>query len=830
MQQYAPIEMLDLESLPPEMTDRFGGKACGLARLISFGVRVPAGFAVSAGTIPPEQWPPATRDAFIAKVGKLLGKGPVVVRSSAVGEDSAEKSFAGMFETVLGIGTEAEAMAAANRCIVSGHSERVKGYAGSCGSIQVGLVVQSQVAAQAAGVCFTCDPLGNDHAVVIEAVAGMGDRLVSGHLEPERFRVYRSGTGEWEIPMEKEVPFLSPAEVRSIAAQARGLEAQFGEPLDMEWAIDGNRDTWWLQARPVTVRGAPLDYIIQRSFEGADDGPVTVWSNWNVRETLPEPLFPFTWSYWRDKLMPVVSGHIVGVAKGSAILPHFAPLDLIHGRIYFNMNAMLAAPLIGPLTSRIVSTVDSRAGDTLAYLKKHAVLRRRRLPGSSVVLFLSIVKASSIGLLRIFRWLNPARSMRMLDEDSRAIARRKAVTLMTESELMEEFNIWERPECARLLYGLQIELIAVVVYLVAKRAFKNHPEGVQLLSTGITGNPTTRISMEIDALTEAAEPFKDLFLSARTTERLLQHLRKEEGGDDWLARFHGFLEEFGHRGPMEFDLGSSRWSDDPTMIIETIRAGLRLPEREPLPMRMKRLGKQRASALRRAIAASPPWKRPLMRWLARTVALYMPLREAPKHYAGIVFQRTRHAALELGKRLQKKGLIPVPADVFFLEIEELAALVKGKEAGSAISERIRERKEQYRRFENETPPAILRSDAVPVIEEQGLAGQWGEGALRGTPVSGGCAEGPVCVLAEPDPAAVKEGNIIVMKYADPGWTPLFPRAAGIVMEVGGLMCHAAVVARELGIPAVFGIPNATALLENGQHISVDGTRGIVEVK
>ena len=825
--QQASLEIVNLDNLTPEISTIFGGKTCGLTRLISVGERVPGGFAVSAARIPTEQWPTETRNRFTDKVRELLDNGPVVIRSSALGEDSAERSFAGMFETVLGIVTEQEARSAANRCIESGNSERVKKYAGSQSSIPVGLVVQSQVAAKAAGVCFTCDPTGKDHAVVIEAVAGMGDRMISGQIEPERFRVYRSGTGEWEIPVEKEVDFISLEEIKFIAAKAKGLEEKFGQQLDIEWAVDGNRDIWWLQARPVTVISTPVNYIIQRSLAEANDGPVTVWSNWNVRETMPEPLFPLTWSFWRDKLLPVIDRHLTGVSKRSPILPYLAPLDLIHGRIYFNMNATLAAPVIGSLTTRLLSTMDTRAGDTLKHLKQNGILRPRKYPVSSFYLFFSIIKASCISLLRMFRWLNPERSMRVLQEDSRAIAQRKHITIMTDQELIDEFNLWERPECSRLLYGLQMELVAMIVYLAAKRAFKNHPEALQFLGTGIPANPTTQISIEVDALTEAAEPFRDLFLASLTTGQLLQRLKKEEGGNDWLMRFHKFLENFGHRGPMEFDLGSTRWSDDPTMIIELIRSGLRSPERERLTIRMNRLAEKRGLTLKNAISASSMWKRPIMRWLAHKVELYMPLREAPKHYGVIVFHRIRQAVLELGKRLKSSGSIPEKGDVFVLEIEELVNLVEGKEPGFDIRNKLKDRKDLYMRFKNEAPPGIFRSDGVPVIEETDPPSQPVEGILQGTAVSGGSTAGPVCVLSKPDPTAVKEGDIIVMEYADPGWTPLFPRASGIIMEVGGLMCHAAVVARELGIPAVFGIPNVTAILENGQHVKVDGTKGTV---
>jgi pyruvate,water dikinase len=825
--QQVPLEITNLDNLSPEMTSTFGGKACGLARLISLNTNVPDGFAVSAGKISTEQWPDETRNRFINKVRELLDRGPAVVRSSALGEDSDEKSFAGMFETVLGIASETEALTAADRCIESGNSERVKKYAGVESFIPVGLVVQSQVPAKTAGVCFTCDPTGRDHAVVIEAVAGSGNRIVSGQVEPERFKVYRSGTGEWEIPIEKTVDFISLEEIKSIASRAKELEEIFGQQLDIEWAIDGNRDIWWLQARPVTVTAAPTNYIIQRSLAEAHDGPVTVWSNWNVRETMPEPLFPFTWSFWRDKLLPVVCRHLTGVSKKSRILPHLAPLDLIHGRIYFNMNAMLAAPVIGPLTTRIVSNMDTRAGDTLEYLKTRSILRPRTFPGSSFYLFFSIFKASSVSFLRLFRWLNPRKSMKVLEEDSRAIAHRKALTLMTDQELIDELNLWERSECSRLLYGLQMELVAIAVYLFAERIFKHHPEALELLSTGIPANPTTQISLEIDRLIEAAMPLRESFMDSLTTEDLLERLKIVEGGNDWVMGFHKFLENFGHRGPMEFDLGSSRWSDDPTMIIETIRAGLRLPERERLTTRMNRLAEKRDRTINNAVSASSLWRRPLMRWLAHMVELYMPLREAPKHYAVIVFQRIRQAALELGARLKKRDAIPEIEDIFFLEITELVNLLEETEQSPDIRDRLNERKNLYTRFKMETAPGIFRSDGVPVIEEIDSSGQPVEDTLQGTAVSGGCAAGPVRVLFEPDPSAVEEGDIIVMEYADPGWTPLFPRASAIVMEVGGLMCHAAVVARELGIPAVFGIAHATRTLKNGQHVKVDGTSGTV---
>jgi pyruvate,water dikinase len=180
--------------------------------------------------------------------------------------------------------------------------------------------------------------------------------------------------------------------------------------------------------------------------------------------------------------------------------------------------------------------------------------------------------------------------------------------------------------------------------------------------------------------------------------------------------------------------------------------------------------------------------------------------------------------LELGKRLADRGVLDVGADVFYVEWPELRSLV-ARRVAIDIRHRIAERKQAYERFLREKPPEILRSDGVPV----GVASEVpADGILRGTGAAGGQGAGPVRVLREPDPNAMSDGDVIVVEFADPGWTPLFPRAAAIVMEVGGLMCHAAVVAREIGVPAVFGVTSATRLLHDGQLVVVDGDAGTIE--
>jgi pyruvate,water dikinase len=312
-------------------------------------------------------------------------------------------------------------------------------------------------------------------------------------------------------------------------------------------------------------------------------------------------------------------------------------------------------------------------------------------------------------------------------------------------------------------------------------------------------------------------------------------------GRAWLDLFRGFLAFCGQRGPREFDFAAPRWSDDPTMVLDLVRLGLLDSDREPVGARLDRLGVEREAAIEAALRSAPVWKRPLLRRAARAVAAILPLREAPKHYGLHVFQRMRQAAIELGRRLARAGVLADADDVFFLELAELEPLALatiGPAMGPAplsapqplaLVATIDQRRRQLAEFHASAAPDFVRSDGVPVDDGDEGEAQGREGELHGTGVSRGAATGTARVLDHPDPHAFAKGDVLVVAFADPGWTPLFPRACALVMEVGGVMCHAAVVARELGIPAVFGVTRATELLARGQRVSVDGSLGLVRV-
>jgi pyruvate,water dikinase len=818
--------IVDLADVDPSEPAAFGGKACGLAGLLRFGARVPEGFAVEATCVLLDEWTAPARAALRDRAAGLLWGGAVAVRSSAAGEDSADKSFAGLFETVLDVRTADDVLAAAERCIASGRAERVTAYAGGR-VLPVGLVVQRLVDARAAGVCFTVDPAGRDGAVVIEAVAGTGDRLVSGRVQPERWRSYRSALGRWEIQRDGTGPetVLEDEELRTIAGQAAAFAERFGHPLDLEWAIDA-RGLFWLQARPVTAAVSPPVWVIERYFEDVDDGPVTVWANWNVREVMPDPLVPLNWTLWKQVVLPSVVEFLFGVPRWSRLYPVVAGLDLVHGRVYWNMNGMLSSPFSRHLFMRMLHVIDARAESVTKRLVSEGVLTPRRLPASSVVIVTAMLWASAKSAMRVLAALRPRKTLRDLETFGAEAAARPEVSSLTDAQLLDEMTLLDTPSAEPLRKGMQAMGLGMAFFAAAQHAFRGEPDARRLLAAGIAGNPTTEISLGVDALVEAARPVASLFAESLPTADLLHRLEATPDAAAWIREWRAFLARYGQRCPGEFDIATPRWAEDPTMIVDLVRAGLRASAsgNAAVGSRLERLARERRAAVDAAAARASWHRRRWLRLLARMVELYMPLREAPKHYAMFVFQRMRLAALELGARLVTRGVIDSRDDVFFLEWAEVQELAHGRGTDREHRPRVRARREAFTLFRAQPAPDFLRSDGVPVQEDEKPVEP---GVLQGVGASAGRASGPVRVLSAPDPSAMNDGDVIVVEFADPGWTPLFPRARAVVMEVGGAMCHAAVIARELGIPAVFGVKGATRLLKDGEQVTVDGDHGKV---
>jgi pyruvate,water dikinase len=379
-------------------------------------------------------------------------------------------------------------------------------------------------------------------------------------------------------------------------------------------------------------------------------------------------------------------------------------------------------------------------------------------------------------------------------------------------------------------------VLAFLGYEVLQWLTKTWPDvPADKLLAGIPGNKTTEGALDLYRLSLIPDRVRETFLEGNLDD-LRDHLQATPEGRKWLIRFNEFLKRYGHRGIRELDLAEPRWQENQTFVFQMIRNYLQLDEADTTPVEhFDNMAKERKrlTALVTDRLSQGFWGKflPWKRWLFKKVLTYvhtaMPFRENFKYYLLKVFPGVRRIFAEIGRRLKEAGYLATADEVYFLTVPELEAWAQGTGADHpAVAQRITQRKEEWRAYQTIQPPCVVRSDGRPVavtpVDAQGMH------VLHGVPASSGKITGKARIITDPaDSATFNKGEILVAPFTDPGWTPLFLTASALVMEVGGMMCHGAVVAREYGIPAIVGVKDALKRIHNGDEITVDGDLGRV---
>jgi pyruvate,water dikinase len=348
------------------------------------------------------------------------------------------------------------------------------------------------------------------------------------------------------------------------------------------------------------------------------------------------------------------------------------------------------------------------------------------------------------------------------------------------------------------------------------------------LGQGIPNNFTTEVSLDLWQLSVEARPLAIIF-SEMPPDQLPGRLKMTEQGRRWWARFEDVLNQHGHRGEVELDITAPRWREEPRFLLQTIANYLRHAEDQPSPVEMLRNGVGRREAAAGAIRAMLPIPtRLLFNWLYARYVQWMPFREAGKYTWLLLLEFSRNVYRELGRRLVAEGQLRSIDDVFWLHLDELSGwATSGTTTWSAAA--LKAREEQWAIWALLRPPALLIGDrGVPEVGTV-IPGPSRRSMLRGTPASSGEAEGFARVMTDPGEAEIRQGEILVTRYTDPAWTPLFFTAGALITEVGGVLSHGAVVAREVGLPAIVGVTGATTFIRNGQRLRVNATEGTVEL-
>ena len=865
-----------------------GGKASNLSKLIGLGVPVPAGCvltcrafrrflagdrlgagieALQRGLDPLDparrrdvsqairaqvdggSLPAAVSEALEAAARELPADAGLAVRSSAVGEDGVTASFAGQFDSVLNVTTVEALRRAVRACWASYWSERSLYYraARDAGLGGMAVIVQRQVSARISGVLFTRAPAGTPAAsgddLVIESCRGLADRLVSGHVDPERLVVPRTAAAATgSAPSAGDL--LTAADVRALTGVALRLERELGAPQDVEWSIDGDGRLWILQTRPITT---PPD-----ATRAA--GESVLWSNANVNENFPEPISPLLYSfaapgyyhYFRNL------GLAFGISRRrlAAMDPALTAIIGVHGgRMYYNLTNIHAVLRMAPYGDRLAHAFNRFVGaDDVAPPPAGAT---RWGDGRGRV-------GQSVELLRVaartaWQYLFLRRRLAAFEDRADRFAARtrpERVAVRPLHGLLEDLRSFLDIRFHRWKDASLADAAAMVCYALLQRALRNVDTRGGLhnrLLRALPGVPSTmppRRLWELSRLIRSDARLDRLFESAETPA-ILNALRTDDRFRRFRHAFERFLDDWGFRSSAELMLTVPSLQEDPAPAIELLKQ-YAASDGEPLESAMARQAAERVeetSQVLRALARRSPGAALAVWVLLRATQASIAYRERARLKQALLYTRLRRVALALGRRFTDRGRLSQPDDVFMLTWQEIEELGTGRAMFPyRVPDLVASRRQEHATLNAMRPPATV---AVPPGEYLPLGSRSGRrppadrsGApssrsseLVGTGASGGIASGPATVLGDVrDAARLRGGDVLVTRQTDPGWAPVFGLVAGLVIERGGLLSHGAIVAREFGLPCVVGIENATGLIRSGRRVTVDGDRGVCTIE
>lgn len=767
------------------------------------------------------------------------------VRSSATAEDLPTDSFAGQHDTFLNVLGEEGIVKAIKKCWASLFSERAIHYRiengighGMCHimdygrghkSVQMAVIVQKMVFPNASGVLFTADPLtGNRKVSVIEAVFGLGEGLVSGKVNPDVYKIKDGlcfqqvvsrkeqqvvpnrfgGVAALELPVGlQNSKVLTDEQIALLEQFGRNAEAFFGAPQDMEWGMT-EEGLYLLQCRPITTL-----YPVP---EGANPGN-RVFVSVGHQQMMTDPMRPLGMSVFR--------------------MTSVGPRYEAGGRLFVDVTENL----ISPDGRKYLLDVLGKSDPLIREALKAIVTRED---------FIKIVSEDKAGTgtshgsgdFQIEPEQVPERLAGLIQKSEEAIEKLKWEIQDYSGTALIDFIMDDIQRLKQSLFDPQ----NISAILGAMNAFSwinenmfdwlGEKNAADVLTQSVSGNITSEMGFELMDVADVVRDYPEVIAyleAAQETgkaEGFPEILSERSGGTLAMKAILTYLDKYGMRCEGEIDITRLRWSESPAALIPLLIGNLKnfekgehqrkfesgrqvaLEKAESLIRRVRRLkdGAQKADETARRIE------------VLRSMIGY---REYPKYSIVSRYAVYKKALLREADALFEAGVIPNRESIFYLTLEELRTVVESKKFDWR---EISGRREAHRRYEKMMPPRVITS------EGECISGHYGnrdlpKGALVGLPVSAGVAEGRARIMKSMTDAVLESDDILVTTFTDPSWTPIFLSAKAVITEVGGLMTHGAVIAREYGIPAVVGVENATVRIKEGQRIRVNGTEGVIEI-
>jgi len=769
---------------------------------------------------------------YLKKFGE---KDAFAVRSSATAEDLPTASFAGQQDTYLNIVGKDAILQHISKCWASLFTERAITYRIQNGfdhhKVYLSVVVQRMVFPEVAGILFTADPINSNRKVLsIDASFGLGETLVSGRVNPDVYKVRNGkvidkkistkklaiyavkdgGTKEQEIEPERQNrQALTDEQILQLERIGRKIEEHFGQPQDIEWCLVD--DTFYIvQSRPITTL-----YPIPK----ANDEENHVYVSVGHQQMMTDPIKPLGISVW--------------VSTGAR--PMFKTGG---GRLFVDITTSLVSPAGRQNLLDVLGHSDPLIKDALITIIEREDFIKPDPNNKSEPGPVKSHKGMSSADILAEAGSDPAIVADLIKSSETSLSALKH-NIQTKSGL-DMFDCILEDMQQRRQRALGQKNLSVIMAAIHASAWINEKMSDWLgeknvadtLSLSVPNNVTSEMGMKLLDVADVIRPYPEIieYLQQVKDDNFLDELVQFEGGQQVSDAIVAYLDKYGMRCAGEIDITRTRWSEKPSILVPMILSNIKnlepgaskrkfeqgrqeaLKKKQDLLARLKQLpdGEQKAEETKQMID------------LIRNFIGY---REYPKYDIVSRYFIYKQALLKEAERLVQANVLHEKEDIYYLAIEELQEAIRTNKLDYQV---IDKRKDQYRSYEKLTPPRVITSEGE-IITGQYKRENIPATAIAGLPVSSGVVEGRARVVLNMEDADLEDGDILVTSFTDPSWTPLFLSIKGLVTEVGGLMTHGAVIAREYGLAAVVGVENATKLIKDGQKIRVNGTDGYVEI-
>lgn len=790
---------------------------------------------------------------------KIVGEEKAyAVRSSATAEDLPTASFAGQQETYLNVKGMNQLLQAVRECWSSLFADRAIIYRIKHGfghrSVYLSIVVQQMIFPEVSGLMFTVDPVtGHRNTISIDASFGLGEALVSGIVSADSYQVRENQIVKKQIAEKKKAVYpvteggtvtrelapelqnkqaLSDDKILELAQLGQRIEKHYCSEQDIEWCLAGNK-FYILQSRPITTL-----YPIPKVY----NNKLHVFLSIAHLQMMTDAMKPMGISvFWE----------IFPFGKNSVPFPNSVIVEA-GGRLFYDVTPLLYSKALRRYFIWRIAIVDELMRDALEKIVSSEIFQQEAKANKDTTrqvfkLFKPILPLYLKGIPIIVNnlfFLDPSGIIERATAPPEEIINKHRHSIMQASGIERIKRVQE--SMGKLLQELigsmmYVPLPFIVLPIASRltRLWLDENLDVDTLNKSLPGNVTGEMGLMIGDLADTARKYPEVvdFLeksedSTFYQDTFYQGLSKVKGGDIFGTELERFMELYGMRCPGEIDISNVRWWEAPTLLVPSIINHIK--SNAPGEHRNRfRQGRKEAQEVVQKLMESisnTPAGSLKARLMSRLLSIYRNstgLREFPKYVIVRFFDIYRQAILAEALALHQRGILEKEEDVFYLYLDELVALLENH-FSEDLTRFIDSRKKACEQYQKMTPPRVMTSEGE-VITGVRIDIEAPIGALIGTPVSAGVAEGYVKVILRPEAAKLKKGDILVAPFTDPGWTPLFYSVEALVVEVGGMMTHGSVIAREYGIPAVVGIENATKILKDGQYVRVDGTRGFVQI-